>query len=91
MVKTAALKAYNSIYKYNFLCISKTFLDFLFLVFTNQPNKVSGSCTNHSLHPNYYYQIVFFKLNHKVEYPLPYQRFVRNFEKSNNGAIKKSY
>ena len=27
LIKVAALKAYNSVYKYDFLCISETFLN----------------------------------------------------------------
>ena len=38
------------------------------LIFTNQPNLVTESGVHPSLHPKCHHQIVFAKLNHKVEY-----------------------
>ena len=60
------------------------------LVFTDQPNYVTGCGTHPSLHPNCHHQITFCKLNLKLEYPSPYERLVWNFKKSNNDAIKKA-
>ena len=46
--------------------------------------------THPSLHPNGHHQVIFCKLNLKVEYPPPYELLVWNFRKSNNDAIKKA-
>ena len=60
------------------------------LIFTDQPNYVIDCGTQPSLHKNCHQQITFCKLNLKVEYPPPYQRYVSNFKKSNNDAIKRA-
>ena len=60
------------------------------LIFTDQPNYVTDCVTHPSLSKNCHHQIIFCKLNLKVEYPPPYQHFVWDFKKSNNGAIKRA-
>ena len=60
------------------------------LIFTDQPSYLIDCGRHHSLHANCRHQITFCKLNLKVEYPLPYERLVWNFKKSNNDAIKKA-
>ena len=59
------------------------------LIFTDQPNYVIDCRTHPFLNPNCFHQIIFCKLDIKVEYLSPYQHFVGNFKKSNNEAIKK--
>ena len=51
------------------------------LIFTNQPNLVTESGVHLSLHPKCHYQIVFAKLNLKVEYPPLYARSNLGLEK----------
>ena len=44
------------------------------LIFTNQPNIVMDSGVDSSLHPKCYHQIIYSKLNLKIEYRPPYIR-----------------
>ena len=46
------------------------------LISTNQPNLVTESGVHPSLHPKCHHQIVFAKLNLKVEYPPLYERLI---------------
>ena len=48
------------------------------LIFVNQPNLVIDSGIHSSLHHNCHHQIIFCKLNLKIEYPPPYAREVWN-------------
>ena len=49
------------------------------LIFTNQPNLVTESGVHPSLHPKCRHQIVFAKLNLKVQYPPLYERLIWDF------------
>ena len=60
------------------------------LIFTDQPNYIIDCGTHPSLNKNCHHQIIFCKLNLKVECPPPYQCLVWNFKKSNNDAIKRT-
>ena len=42
------------------------------LIFTDQPNIVMDSGVDSSLHPKCHHQIIYLKLNLKIEYPPPY-------------------
>ena len=47
-------------------------------VFQNQPNFVTDSGVHSFLHPNFHNQFVFSKLNLKFEYPVLYERLLRD-------------
>ena len=51
------------------------------LIFINQNNLIMDSVVHASLHPNCHHQIVYAKLNSKIEYPLLYERLVLNYLK----------
>ena len=51
------------------------------LIFINQNNLIMDSVVHASLHPNCHHQIVYTKLNSKIEYPLLYERLVLNYLK----------
>ena len=57
------------------------------LIFTDQPNIIMNSGVHSSLHPNCHHQIIFSKINLKIEYPPPYERLVWNYGKANVDAI----
>ena len=46
-----------------------------------------NSGVHSSLHPNCHHQIIFSKINLKIEYPPPYERLVWNYGKANEEAI----
>ena len=48
------------------------------LIFINQNNLIMDSVVHASLHPNCHHQIVYAKLNSKIEYPPLYERLVKN-------------
>ena len=56
-------------------------------VFVNQPNLVIDSGIHPSLHQNCHHQIIFCKLNLKIEYPPPYAREVWDYGKAENDLI----
>ena len=49
------------------------------LIFTNQPNIVMDSGVDSSLHSNFHHQIIYSKLNLKIEYPLTYINKIWNY------------
>ena len=51
------------------------------LIFINQNNLIMDSAVHASLHPNCHHQIVYAKLNSKIEYPPLYERLVLNYLK----------
>ena len=57
------------------------------LIFTDQPNLIIDSGVHSSLHPNCHHQIVFCKLNLKIEYPPPYERIIWNYKHADTESI----
>ena len=60
------------------------------LSFTNQPNVVTESGVNPSLHPKFYHQFVFAKLNLKVEYPPLYERLIWDYKNADVPSINRA-
>ena len=59
------------------------------LNFTDHPSLIVD-CGNHpSLHPNCQHQIIYGKLDLKIIYPPPHQKYVWDFKRSNVNSIKK--
>ena len=89
--QTGVNNLYLTIKEYKLICeptdiLSNSSLCINF-IFTNQPNLAVDSGTHPSLHPNCHHQIIHCKINLQVEYPIPYQRHVRNYAKVNKDAI----
>ena len=57
------------------------------LIFTNQPNIVMDSGVDSSLHPKCHHQIIYSKLNLKIEYPPPYIRKIWNYNRAETDLI----
>ena len=57
------------------------------LIFTNQPNLVTVSGVHPSLHPKCHHQIVFAKLNLKVDYPPLYERLIWDYKNADIPSI----
>ena len=60
------------------------------LIFVNQPNLVIDSGIHPSLHQNCHLQIIFCKLNLKIEYPPPYAREVWDYGKAQTDLINRA-
>ena len=60
------------------------------LIFNDQLSLVVSSGPHPSLQANCHHQIIYCKLNLKIEYPPPYQRLVWNFKKANIISIRKA-
>ena len=60
------------------------------LIFVNQPNLVTDSGIHPSLHQNCHHQVIFWKLNLKIEYPPPYAREVWDYGKAHTDLINRS-
>ena len=60
------------------------------LIFTNQPNLVTGSGVHPSLHPKCHHQIVFVKLSLKVEYSLLYVRLIWDHKNTDIPSINRA-
>ena len=60
------------------------------LIFTNQPNLVTESGVPPSLHPKCHHQIVFAKLNLKVEYPPLYKCLIWDYKNANIHSINRA-
>ena len=57
---------------------------------TDHPSLIVD-CGNHpSLHPNCQHQIIYGKLDLKIIYPPPHQKYVWDFKRSNVNSIKKN-
>ena len=55
------------------------------LIFTNQPNIVMDSGVHLSLHEKCHHQIIYSKLNLRIEYPPPYIRKMWDYNRSETG------
>ena len=60
------------------------------LIFVNQPNLVIDSVIHPSLHQNCHHQIIYCKLNLKIEYPPPYAHEVWDNEKAQTDLINRA-
>ena len=60
------------------------------LIFTNQPNLVTESGVHPSLHSKCHHQIVFAKLNLKVEYPSLYECLILDYKNADVPSINHS-
>ena len=60
------------------------------LIFTDQPNLIMDSGVYSSLHPNCHHQIVFSKINLKIEYPPPYERIIWDYKHANTESINQA-
>ena len=60
------------------------------LIFVNQPNLVIDSGIHPSLHQNCHHQVIFCKLNLKIEYPPTYAREVWDYGKAQTDLINRA-
>ena len=60
------------------------------LIFINQNNFIMDSSVHGSLHPNCHHQIVYSKLNLKIEYPPLYERLVWDYNKTNTQFLNRT-
>ena len=60
------------------------------LIFVNQPNLVIDSGIHPSLHQNCHHQVIFCKLNLKIEYLLTYAREVWDYGKAQTDLINRA-
>ena len=60
------------------------------LVFTNQPHLVIESGVHSSLSSTCHHEIVFAKLNLKIEYPPPYERIFWNYSGADKDSINRA-
>ena len=60
------------------------------LIFTQQPNLVTSSGVDASLHNNCHHQITFAHINLLIEYPPPYHRLIWDYPNANILNIRKS-
>ena len=60
------------------------------LIFTNQPNLVTESGVHPSLNPKCHHQIIFAKLNLKVEYPPLYERLIWDYKNADTPSINRA-
>ena len=60
------------------------------LIYTNQPNLVTESGVHPFLHPKCHHQIVFGKLNLKVEYPPLYERLIWDYKNEDILSINRA-
>ena len=58
------------------------------LIFTNQPNIVMDSSVDLSLHSKCHHEIIYSKLNLKIEYPPLYIRKIWNYNRAETDLIK---
>ena len=59
------------------------------LIFTSQPNLITELGVHLSLHPNFYHQIIFAKVDLEIHYPPPYIRDVWNYQAANTNLIRR--
>ena len=74
------ISALTHILQHSSICID--------LIFVNQPNLVIDSGIHPSLHQNCHHQVIFYKLNLKVEYPPPEAHEVWDYGKAETDLIK---
>ena len=60
------------------------------LILTNQPNIVMDSGVHLSLHEKWHHQIIYSKLNLRIEYPPPYIRKIWDYNRSETDSINHS-
>ena len=60
------------------------------LIFTDQPSIILNSGVHSSLHPNCHHQIIFTKINLKIEFHSPYKRLVWDYKNGNIDYINQS-
>ena len=60
------------------------------LIFTNQPNIVMDSGVHLSLHEKCHHQIIYSKLNLRIEYPPPYIRKIWDYNRPETDSINRS-
>ena len=60
------------------------------LIFTNQSNIVMDSGVNLSLHEKCHHQIIYSKLNLRIEYPPPYIRKIWDYNSSETDSVNRS-
>ena len=66
---------------------SSVFID---LIFTNQPNIAMDSGGDSSLHPKCHHQIIYSKLNLKIEYPPTDIRKIWNYNRAETDLINRA-
>ena len=59
-------------------------------IFTNQLNIVMDSGVDSSLRPKCHHQIIYSKLNLKLEYPRPYIRKIWNYNRAETNLINRA-
>ena len=57
------------------------------LIFTSQPNLTRNSGIHPTLHPKCHHQIIYSKLNLKIEYTPPYTRKIWDYNRDETGLI----
>ena len=57
------------------------------LIFTKQPNFIRDSGIHPTLHPKCHRQIIYSKLNLKIEYPPPYTREICDYNRAETDLI----
>ena len=87
-----ALDSISSLYGMNQLIkeptnILQQFSSCIDLIFTNQLNIVMDSGVNLSLHSKCHHQIIYSRLNLKIEYPPPYIRKIWNYNRAETDLI----
>ena len=70
--------------------ILESFASCIDLIFTNQPNIVTNSGVHLSLHEKCHHQIIYSKLNLRIEYTPPYIRKIRDYNRSETDSINRS-
>ena len=70
--------------------ISESFSSCIDCIFSNQPNLIMDSGVHPTLHSKCHHQIIYSKLNLKIEYPPPYTRKIWNYSRSETDLINHS-
>ena len=60
------------------------------LIFFNQSNLITDSGVHPTLHSKCHHQIIYLKLNLKIEYPPPYTRKIWDYNRSETDLINRS-
>ena len=60
------------------------------LFFTNQPNLIRDPGMHPTLHPKPHHQIIYSKVNLKIEYPLPYTPEISGYSKDETDLLNRS-
>ena len=70
--------------------VSNTSSSCIDLIFTSQPNLITDSGVQSSLHSNCHHQIVFVKFNLHIVYPPPYLREIWHYREANTRVIRRA-